>query len=349
MSSALQALSSLSFLSFLPGAEWLAPALGATVGITTTEQGSRGLIAKFRADASVFAESHMVYVGLACLPSLMRAPGGIRASMNIVPWWITAIVAAVRTQAIVWVSESVQYAPNPGFAKMAVNLNTVWGALPRSASRARRPLSPPLPALPRPRSAWSATEPAMIVCAATAVSPMLFGSKLSPLNMAGVVLATVGTYLCTAGKEAYNRAVPKSFTHGVTRKVASEIELTAWLVPGILASLTLTAVEMGGRMITTRFGAEAGLFMQSQLAMCGLVSVVRLFRFPGGLINGLGLATRDPTRHHHNADPYVQGRQQWRQENWHQEGWRQAAWRQVPWYYNIVCVSPLAFSPNVVL
>ena len=172
---------------------------------------------------------------------------------------------------------------------------------------------------------------------------MLFGSKLSPLNMAGVVLATVGTYLCTAGKEAYNRAVPKSFTHGVTRKVASEIELTAWLVPGILASLTLTAVEMGGRMITTRFGAEAGLFMQSQLAMCGLVSVVRLFRFPGGLINGLGLATRDPTRHHHNADPYVQGRQQWRQENWHQEGWRQAAWRQVPWYYNIVCVSPSRF------
>ena len=177
---------------------------------------------------------------------------------------------------------------------------------------------------------------------------MLFGSKLSPLNMAGVVLATVGTYLCTAGKEAYNRAVPKSFTHGVTRKVASEIELTAWLVPGILASLTLTAVEMGGRMITTRFSADAGLFMQAQLAMCGLVSVVRLFRFPGGLINGLGLATRDPTRHHHNADPYVQGRQQWRQENWHQEGWRQAAWRQVPWYYNIVCVSPLAFSPNVV-
>eukprot|EP01051_Picozoa_sp_SAG22_P020639 SAG22_NODE_4252_length_1327_cov_1.052117_1_plen_147_part_10 len=63
---------------------------------------------------------------------------------------LVALCAVLRLQAAIWVGEAVQRAPNPGFAKMIVNLNTVW---------------------------------------ATIASPFLFGSRLSLANAGGVALS----------------------------------------------------------------------------------------------------------------------------------------------------------------
>ena len=89
--------------------EWLTPSLLATVGITSTEQGSRGLITRFKADPGVFQEAHFLLVGLASVPALARATGGLVRNLTNVPWWVTAILAAVRVQACVWVGRAVSF------------------------------------------------------------------------------------------------------------------------------------------------------------------------------------------------------------------------------------------------
>jgi hypothetical protein len=61
---------------------WLTPALAATFGITSTEQTSRVFIMRHTADPGVFAESHMLFVGLASLPALMRSDGGLLKALN---------------------------------------------------------------------------------------------------------------------------------------------------------------------------------------------------------------------------------------------------------------------------
>lgn len=268
---------------------WLTPALAATLGITSTEQTSRVFIMRHTADPAVFAEAHMLFVGLASLPALMRSSGGLWKALNVVPWWITAIVAFVRVQASVWVGKSVQFAPNPGFAKMVVNLNTVW---------------------------------------ATAVSPFLFGSTLTRVNLGGVVLSTVGTYLCTTG-ESQDQDV---LLH--TRKHKFGIDaLMEWLGPGLLASVALTAVEMGSRVLSTRYSAEPGLFMQAQLAMGALVSFGRLVIFEGGFFAAIGFNRYDPVMGDMRQRT---SRAQWSETGWRDEPWRQHAWSQVPWYWNFM-------------
>ena len=116
---------------------------------------------------------------------------------------------------------------------------------------------------------------------AVAVSPLLFRSRLSAANGMGVVLSTVGTYLCTTTRAKADRtaaAVPAA-TPGVP--------LLSWLTPGLLASVSLTAVEMGGRMLVSAFDADAAIFTQAQLVFAGMVSAVRLLRFPQGFVAGM--------------------------------------------------------------
>ena len=79
----------------------------------------------FNASPGEFVEVHMLFVGVASLPGLLRAPGGLVGGLRLVPWYLLAVMAMLRVQAAVWVGEAVQRAPNPGFAKMVVNLNTV--------------------------------------------------------------------------------------------------------------------------------------------------------------------------------------------------------------------------------
>ena len=49
-------------------------------------------------------------------------------------------------------------------------------------------------------------------------------------------------------------------------------------VPGLLSSVTLTTIELGGRVLVTKYNADAGLFTQAQLALAGLVSAARIGR-----------------------------------------------------------------------
>jgi len=75
-----------------------------------------------------------------------------------VPWWMTAGLAAFRMIWSIWIQNSILLAPNAGFAKAVVNLNTVWAAI---------------------------------------VGAVFLQGKLSPKNYAGIILSTVGCYLCT--------------------------------------------------------------------------------------------------------------------------------------------------------
>ena len=45
-----------------------------------------------------------------------------------------------------------------------------------------------------------------------------------------------------------------------------------WLVPGLMASVALTTVEMGARILITRHDADAGIFVQAQLVMSGALA-----------------------------------------------------------------------------
>ena len=67
-------------------------------------------------------------------------------------------LAAFRMIWSIWIQNSILLAPNAGFAKAVVNLNTVWAAI---------------------------------------VGAVFLQGKLSPKNYAGIILSTVGCYLCT--------------------------------------------------------------------------------------------------------------------------------------------------------
>ena len=268
--------------------KWLAPAVATTIGVTSTEQTARALIDRHAADPGLFAETGFLFVGIPAIWSLWRSPAGLWQSLNIVPWWITAILAALRVQSSVWVGRSVFYSPNPGFAKMVVNLNAVW---------------------------------------ATALSPLLFGSVLSYANLGGVALSGLGTFLCAQRTVSVAK---------VTRRYKYPIDkLMEWLLPGLFASGALTVVEMGARVLATRYRAGAGAFMQSQLAICAMISFGRLLVFEGGLPTAIGASMYD-TRIKGGDMQWRTARSQWSENNWWDEPWRQKAWSQVPWYLSLL-------------
>ena len=94
------------------------------------------------------------------LPPLWRS-GGLRHNLLVaVPWWITGCIGFVRLDWTTWMMDAIQYAPNPGFAKMAINLNTVWACIAGVA---------------------------------------VFDGRFTAKNLAGVILSTGGTALCTIG------------------------------------------------------------------------------------------------------------------------------------------------------
>jgi hypothetical protein len=70
------------------------------------------------------AQCLVVFLGAVSLVPLLGAPGGLWNVMTEVPLPITALLGLVRLEWTSWMTKSVQYAPNPGFAKMAVNMNT---------------------------------------------------------------------------------------------------------------------------------------------------------------------------------------------------------------------------------
>jgi drug/metabolite transporter (DMT)-like permease len=109
----------------------------------------------------------VILLSLTTLPPLLRAPGGLRAAINAVPWWWALLFGWGRLQWTAWQAMAIQYAPNPGFAKMAVNLNTVW---------------------------------------ATIAGVVVFGGRLRSYHIAGVALSLGGNFLCTSGGPAKTKA-----------------------------------------------------------------------------------------------------------------------------------------------
>lgn len=267
---------------------WLAPLMATTVGITSFEQTARFLIYRHDADPALFAQTSFLFVGLPAVWTLWRSQAGLWQSLNAVPWWITATLAALRVQSSIWVGRSMYFCPNPGFAKIVVNLNTVWS---------------------------------------TALSPLLFGSVLSPINLGGVGLSTLGTFLCA------QRTVSVAKT---TRRYKYKIdELVEWLQPALFASGTLTAVEMATRVFAARYRVSAGAFMRAQLAACAVVSFGRLLAFPGGLPIAIGAGMYD-ARAKGTDMQWRTARQLVSESNWWDEPWRRKAWSQVPWYLSLL-------------
>jgi len=105
----------------------------------------------------------VILLSLTTLPPLLRAPGGIRSAITVLPWWWALLFGWGRLQWTAWQAMAIQYAPNPGFAKMAVNLNTVW---------------------------------------ATIAGVLVFGGRLRNYHVAGIVLSLTGSFLCTSGNQA---------------------------------------------------------------------------------------------------------------------------------------------------
>ena len=267
---------------------WLAPAIGATVGISSFEQTARFLIDRHDADPALFAQTNFLFVGFPAVWSLWRSQEGLWHSLNVVPSWITVALAALRVQSSIWVGRSMFLSPNPGFAKMVVNLNTVWS---------------------------------------TALSPLFFDSVLSPINLGGVALSALGTFLCTKRTVSVAKK---------TRRYKYKIdELVEWLQPALFASGTLTAVEMGTRIFATRYRVSAGAFMKAQLAACAMISFGRLLPFEGGLHTAIGLGLYD-TRAKGGDMQWKTARAQWSESNWWDEPWRRKAWSQVPWYLSLL-------------
>ena len=102
---------------------------------------------------------------------------------------------------------AIQYAPNPGFAKMAVNLNTVW---------------------------------------ATIAGVLVFGGRLRSYHVAGVALSLSGSFLCTSAAPAKNEATGEGVlplsppTHSLARWLAPALLASACITSVEMSARALT-------------------------------------------------------------------------------------------------------------
>ena len=304
---------------------WLAPSLYSAGGLTTGELVAKAVVARSGATPAAYTQCLALFLGLVSLPPLWRN-GGLRHNLLVaVPWWITGCIGFVRLDWTTWMMDAIQYAPNPGFAKMAINLNTVWACI---------------------------------------AGVVVFEGRFTAKNLAGVVLSTGGTALCTIGQSGAATPPPTTTTladgppssrptrpttfvpgaesgrstqrkslvtehlkrHGarivessVTRPEAltgleahlarhaeqllaapqpvpsaAPQQLTTpahplwkWLLPGLMASVAITTVEMGARALTTMYEADAGRFTQAQLVWSGIIALAKMLLAPGGLLAAL--------------------------------------------------------------
>jgi drug/metabolite transporter (DMT)-like permease len=102
---------------------------------------------------------------------------------------------------------AIQYAPNPGFAKMAVNLNTVW---------------------------------------ATIAGVAVFGGKLRSYHIAGIALSLSGSFLCTSAgqskvKQKDGGALPLEMpAHSLVRWLAPALLTSALITSVEMSARALT-------------------------------------------------------------------------------------------------------------
>ena len=151
---------------------WLLPSILAAAGLTSGELATRALITYFRADPNEYTTvDASLLLGGVSIAALALSPDGLLAALNQVPWYWAAIIGALRVGWTLAMTISVQYAPNPGFAKILVNLNAVF---------------------------------------AVVVGVAVFGGTVNTTQLVGVALSLAGGILCTLAPAAPSAAAKKS-------------------------------------------------------------------------------------------------------------------------------------------
>ena len=55
------------------------------------------------------------------------------------PWYLMLLLGLWRTRWLIWIDRTLQFAPNPGFGKAVINLNTgAWAPLRHTRSHSTR-------------------------------------------------------------------------------------------------------------------------------------------------------------------------------------------------------------------
>ena len=116
--------------------QWLSPGLLASVSLASTETLGVELTKWYAPGSDAQQEvtsNHMsICTGLVSVIQVLRKHGlsGLNAfGKGCVPWYLVLALSVWRAQWIIWIDRTLQYAPNPGFGKAVINLNTVWAAI----------------------------------------------------------------------------------------------------------------------------------------------------------------------------------------------------------------------------
>ena len=116
--------------------QWLTPGLLASVSLASTETLGVQLTKHYApgndAQQEVTSNHMSIATGMVSLAQLLRKHG--LAGLNFrksgcVPWYLVLALSVWRAQWLIWIDRTLQYAPNPGFGKAVINLNTVWATL----------------------------------------------------------------------------------------------------------------------------------------------------------------------------------------------------------------------------
>ena len=141
---------------------WLLPGTLGAGGLVVGEMVTKALISRYDADPKQYTNEAIFGIALMSLVALVFSEQGLVASVNHVPVQYALFISGLRFLWTMGVNVSVQEAPNPGFAKVLVNLNAVL---------------------------------------ATAFSVVHLGSTLSSEQIYGIMLSTAGAGLCATAPQ----------------------------------------------------------------------------------------------------------------------------------------------------
>ena len=75
---------------------WVLPSVLSASASTAVDSTAKAAMIHFNADISAYTERLVILLSLTTLPALLRAPGGIRAAVNAVPWWWSLLFVRIH-------------------------------------------------------------------------------------------------------------------------------------------------------------------------------------------------------------------------------------------------------------
>lgn len=141
---------------------WLLPGTLGAGGLVLGEMVTKALIDRYDADPKQYTNEAIFGIAIMSLLTLAVSEKGLEPSLNHIPVQFALLISGLRFMWTMGVNVSVQEAPNPGFAKVLVNLNAVL---------------------------------------ATAFSVVHLGSTLNSEQVTGIALSTVGAGLCATAPQ----------------------------------------------------------------------------------------------------------------------------------------------------